>query len=75
MEIFTIGHSNHELEKFLQLLKTNSVEALVDIRSNPYSRFASQSNKDNLASGIVLFACPLITEKITVKGPVRNPSH
>jgi uncharacterized protein (DUF488 family) len=46
--LFTIGHSNHELGKFLQFLKGNKIEVLVDIRSNPYSRFASQFNKDNL---------------------------
>jgi uncharacterized protein (DUF488 family) len=52
MEIFTIGHSNHDLEKFLQLLKANKIEALVDIRSNPYSRYAYQFNKDNLTKAI-----------------------
>ena len=52
MEILTIGHSNHELEKFLQLLKANNIEVLVDIRSNPYSRFASQFNKNNLSKAI-----------------------
>ncbi len=43
--IFTIGHSNHGLEKFLTLLKDNKIEVLVDIRSKPYSRFASHFNK------------------------------
>ncbi len=52
MEIFTIGHSNHELGRFIQLLKGNKIEVLVDIRSNPYSRFASQFNKDNLTKAI-----------------------
>jgi uncharacterized protein (DUF488 family) len=43
--IFTIGHSNHGLVNFISLLKDNHIEIAVDIRSKPYSRFASQFNK------------------------------
>ena len=50
--IFTIGHSNQDLEAFIKLLKDNDFEVLVDIRSNPYSRFASQFNKDNIKKAI-----------------------
>lgn len=45
LTIFTIGHSNHRLEKFISLLKSNEIELVVDIRSRPYSRFASWFNK------------------------------
>jgi uncharacterized protein (DUF488 family) len=43
--LFSIGHSNHGLEKFITLLKDNNIEVVADIRSRPYSRFASQFNK------------------------------
>ena len=43
--IFTIGHSNHGLEKLISLLKSNDIDLVVDIRSKPYSRFASWFNK------------------------------
>jgi uncharacterized protein (DUF488 family) len=43
--IYTIGHSNHALEKFLSLIKSNGIMVVADIRSRPYSRFASQFNK------------------------------
>ena len=43
--IFTIGHSNHELQSFLNILRRNNIQVLVDIRSDPYSRYASQFNK------------------------------
>ncbi len=46
--IFTIGHSNHGLEKFIALLKDNLIEIVVDIRSRPYSRFASRFNKASI---------------------------
>jgi uncharacterized protein (DUF488 family) len=52
MEILTIGHSNHALGMFIQLLKAINIEVLVDIRSNPYSRFTPQFNKDNLKKAI-----------------------
>lgn len=38
--IFSIGHSNHTLEKFIALLKEHKIEVLVDTRSHPYSKFA-----------------------------------
>lgn len=46
--LFTIGHSNLDLETFIDLLKVNGIEVLVDIRSQPYSRFASQFNKAHI---------------------------
>ena len=46
--IFTIGHSNHPLDKFLSLLKAPSAEVLVDIRSHPYSRHAPHFGSRNL---------------------------
>ena len=38
--IYTIGHSNHSLEEFLNLLRRYEIQVLVDVRSQPYSRFA-----------------------------------
>jgi len=38
--IFSIGHSNHPIEKFMSLLKQNEIELVVDTRSQPYSKFA-----------------------------------
>ena len=48
MKLFTIGHSNHSLEKFLQLLEENGITLLVDVRSAPYSRYHTQFNKNSL---------------------------
>jgi len=46
--IFTIGHSDHGLEKFISLLKDIKVELVVDIRSKPYSRYAARFNKASI---------------------------
>ncbi len=45
MEIYTIGHSNIQTQEFLKLLKTHYIESLVDVRSIPVSKYASQYNK------------------------------
>jgi uncharacterized protein (DUF488 family) len=49
-KIFTIGHSTHQIDTFLQILKKNHINVVIDVRSIPYSRFANQYNKDNLKS-------------------------
>ncbi len=36
--LFTVGHSNHEPETFLALLRAHGVTAVADVRSSPYSR-------------------------------------
>ena len=45
IEIYTIGHSNHDLLDFLDILKKYDVKLLVDLRSDPYSKYAPQFNK------------------------------
>ncbi len=50
--IFTIGHSNHPLDRFLALLAQHQVEALVDIRRFPGSRKHPHFHRDNLASAL-----------------------
>ncbi len=46
--LFTIGHSNHPMDKFIHLLESNGIMTLVDVRSAPYSRYNSQFNKGEL---------------------------
>jgi uncharacterized protein (DUF488 family) len=48
MRIYTIGHSNHTQETFLNLLTEARIEVLVDVRSNPNSRWAAFANRDSL---------------------------
>ena len=47
--IKTIGHSNHPIERFVDLLKAGGVEAVVDVRSMPYSRRFPQFGRERLA--------------------------
>lgn len=47
-QINTIGHSTYYVTDFISLLKRNKVDTIVDVRSTPYSRFASQFNKESI---------------------------
>ncbi|MBU4075312.1 MAG: DUF488 domain-containing protein [Euryarchaeota archaeon] len=45
-EIYTVGHSNIDFERFLSMLK--GIEILIDVRSEPFSKYVPQFNSDNL---------------------------
>lgn len=45
---YTIGHSNHTAAEFIYLLKKYGITHLVDVRSVPYSKYASQFNMEQL---------------------------
>jgi uncharacterized protein (DUF488 family) len=46
--IYTIGHSNHTLEDFVALLRSHGIQEIVDVRSQPYSQWATQFNRELL---------------------------
>jgi len=50
--IYTIGHSDHTIERFISLLKQHGITAIADVRSAPYSRYHHQFNKDALAASL-----------------------
>jgi uncharacterized protein (DUF488 family) len=46
--IYTIGHSDHTTEAFIDLLCRHGIPLVVDVRSQPYSRWALQFNRETL---------------------------
>jgi uncharacterized protein (DUF488 family) len=50
--IYTVGHSNHPLERFISLLTANGITAVADVRSQPFSRRNPQFNKERLAADL-----------------------
>lgn len=50
--IWTIGHSNHSFERFAELLRSERIEFIVDVRSFPYSRYAPQFNREQLEADV-----------------------
>ena len=54
MIIYTIGHSNVEPHEIVELLRSSGIEAVLDVRSSPYSRHAPQFNREDLAEQLEL---------------------
>jgi len=50
--LLTIGHSDHELAEFVPLLAEHGVNVVADVRSQPYSRFHGQFNRETLAESL-----------------------
>lgn len=46
--LFTIGHSQHEISYFIELLRKYEINYILDVRSTPYSQFAAQYNKNSI---------------------------
>lgn len=47
-QLWTIGHSNHELEHFAALIGDHAIEFVIDVRSYPYSQFAAHFNRETV---------------------------
>jgi uncharacterized protein (DUF488 family) len=50
--IRTIGHSNHPIERFVELLQKGGVDEVIDVRSQPYSRRFPQFGREKLAAAL-----------------------
>lgn len=50
--LWTIGHSNHSLERFLSLVHAHRIEAIADVRSWPRSRYAPWFDREPLAQAL-----------------------
>jgi uncharacterized protein (DUF488 family) len=50
--IYTLGHSKHPTERFIELLRQHDIGALADVRSTPFSRFNPQFNRERLAAAL-----------------------
>jgi uncharacterized protein (DUF488 family) len=50
LTFWTIGHSNVDAEVLFDLLGSQGIDVLVDVRSLPYSQFAPQANREVLES-------------------------
>ncbi len=46
--VYSIGHSRHEPDVFLDLLQRHGITAVCDVRSKPFSRMNPQFNRDEL---------------------------
>jgi uncharacterized protein (DUF488 family) len=47
-DIFTIGYSSFSVDVFIKTLKKYKINAVVDVRSQPYSQFKPEFNRESL---------------------------
>ena len=52
LSVLTIGHSRHPLDKFLGLLRQHEADILVDVRSQPFSRFSPHFSRKALEHAV-----------------------
>ncbi|HLI50586.1 MAG TPA: DUF488 domain-containing protein [Thermomicrobiaceae bacterium] len=50
--IYTIGHSTHPIEEFLELLRQHGITLLADVRTVPRSRKNPQFNRETLPASL-----------------------
>lgn len=55
--LYTIGHSTHTTEKFIELLIMHSINTVCDVRSSPYSKFNPQFNSELLKNDPLRLSC------------------
>jgi uncharacterized protein (DUF488 family) len=53
LTIWTIGHSNRPIGQFIDLLKANRIEVVVDIRTLPGSKRCPQFNQETLRASLL----------------------
>jgi uncharacterized protein (DUF488 family) len=74
MDLYTIGHSNHPIDKFIRRLAGLRVVQLVDVRSTPYSRFHPQYNKNALQQVLLAHSIEYIWAGESLGGRPKDPS-
>lgn len=71
LTIFTVGHSTRTIEEFVDLLRANGIEQLIDIRTIPKSRRNPQFSSDALAASLMKAGIDYVHMKAL--GGLRHP--
>ena len=50
--VYSIGHSNHNIESFCDLLLQSKIQYLIDVRSVPFSRYYPQFNQERIIKSL-----------------------
>jgi uncharacterized protein (DUF488 family) len=72
--IYTIGHSNQNIESFLKLLRDNGIQFLVDIRSVPRSKYANQFDSAVLKKAVIKGGMKYLYFGREIGGKPNDPS-
>ncbi len=71
--MMTIGHGTRPLEVFCQILQTNKVEKVADIRTVPRSRYNPQFNKETLPEALAAMGIGYV--HLPGLGGLRHPQR
>lgn len=74
-ELFTIGHSNHPLQRFVELLVRHGIQLVCDVRSTPYSRFNPQFNRERLRASLEASGIAYLYLGDSLGGKPREPGY
>jgi uncharacterized protein (DUF488 family) len=69
--VFTIGHSTHPVDAFVELLRRHEVRVVVDVRTIPRSRRHPHFNADALAAALA--AASIDYRHVAALGGLRRP--
>jgi uncharacterized protein (DUF488 family) len=72
---FTVGHSNHEIEVWLAVLRQHGVEVTVDIRSSPYSKYVPQFDKELMQRSLEQAGIRYLFLGAELGGRPANPAY
>src|SRR5215470_10953947 len=72
-DLFTIGHSNHPIERFLDLVRGAGVTAIADVRSTPASRRYPWFNQARLAPLLAAEGIAYVALGEALGGRPRDP--
>ena len=71
--IFTIGHGNRSIEEFVALLQRYEIAYVIDVRSQPYSRYNPQFSKHALEKALQVYALHYVFMGDTLGGRPSDP--
>ena len=72
--IYSIGYGNRSISDFIQILKDNQIQVLVDVRSMPYSRFRTVFNSKALAQSLTDVGIDYMFKGKELGGRPKNPN-
>ena len=72
--LHTIGHGNLPAGTLVELLRTHGIDAVIDVRSSPYSRYVPHCNRESLASLLAAYGLAYVWSGDTLGGRPDDPS-
>lgn len=72
-KIFTIGYGNRKINTFIQLLQKYEIETLIDIRTNPYSKWNPEFSARKLEFNLLKNSIQYLFLGIELGGKPKYP--